>query len=76
MLVNIVKRLCKNLFCTYIGLENASHKKEKKNSTRTLIRTWTFDIKNIKSLFKDVERIENGYEQSKLCLLVSNKQFL
>ena len=76
MLVNIVKRLCKNLFCTYIGLENASQKKEKKNPTRTLIRTWAFVIKNIKSLYSDVEKIENDYEQSKLCLLISNKQFL
>ena len=76
MLVNIVKRLCKNLFCTYIGLENASQKKEKKNPTRTLIRIWAFVIKNIKSLYSDVEKTENDYEQSKLCLLISNKQFL
>lgn len=76
MLVNIVKRLCKNLFCTYTGLENASQKKEKKNPTRTLIRIWAFVIKNIKSLYNDVEKIENNYEQSKLCLLISNKQFL
>ena len=42
---------------------------------QTLIRiTRDFVFKNIKSLFRDVEKNHNDYEQSKLCLLISHKQ--
>ena len=50
--------------------------KVKKTQTRTVIRTRDFVIKNVKSLFGDVEEIYNDYEQCKLCLLILHKQLL
>ena len=50
--------------------------KVKKSQTRTLIRTRDFVIKNVKSIFGDLEEIYNDYEQCKLGLLISHKQLL
>ena len=47
--------------------------KVKKVQTKTLVRTRDFVIKSIKSLFGNVEKNYDDYEQSKLCLLISHK---
>ena len=47
--------------------------KVKKVQTKTLVRTRDFFIKSIKSLFGNVEKNYDDYEQSTLCLLISHK---